>query len=1008
VKDFKTAISMNLIRNCPVTVEDINNSEKIFGADIPSMKGKVTRKKPTPVVEDIIELPEELRMTQKHVTLCVDVMHVNSLTFLTTISRNLYYRSAQHIKTTSKAEFMKAFKTLFMMYHNAGFIIKNINADNAFKPLMEEMSKFNVRMNFTSAQEHVPEAENNIRRIKERVRATYHQLPYKHLCKALVIMIVMESAKKFNFFPARNGVSKYYSPRMILHKRNIDYEKHCKFALGEYVQAHTEPSPSNTNEERTIDCIYLRYIDNEQGGHQLLNLNTNKIIARRNLTRAVITKTIIQRVHDIAIMEGMTRGIKMHTSIPGVHEEVSSDEEEVTQDSDYDEMLPDEIYENMNTEMEDTFGTDGNEENVVDTFEIDEHVEEENENNDTENDGENNEQLEPSEEHENNDAENDEESEKVTTRGGRVVKPPSRYGFNNLQVRVKEYNIEEARVLVNIMQCMEQKFQFAQRYTINKSTMKFGNRARQAARSELQQLNKRMVFTPIHRKDITKEEMEKSMESLMFVTEKRDGTVKARACANGSAQREYIVREKAASPTVISESVFITSCIDARESRDVMTCDIPNAFVQTEIQNQEIGERIIMKIRGTLLEILVEMYPEKYSEYVVEEGGRRTLYVVMLKALYGMMMSSLLYYLKFREDLEGIGFLVNPYDPCVANRIVKDGQHTVIWHVDDLKSTHANSVVNDDFFSWLKKKYANDGVGEVKVTRGKRHQYLGMKLVFASGGKLKIDMVDYFDKMCREFPEELDGDTKYPWTEKLFAVDKNSDVLNTERKNSFHTHTMKTMYLAKRARPDILPAVIFLSSRVKKPTLQDWTKLRKMMNFIWRTKDEVITLECKNNEIITWYVDAAFAVHDDMKSHTGAVMTLGMGSVCSYSLKQKVNARSSTEAELIGVDDVVSKILWTRKFLKEQGLEIKQNIVFRDNTSSMKLEENGRMSAGKRTRHFDIKYFYISDLIKRKEIEIKYCPTGSMWADYMTKPLVGSPTYGTSALTKQQHAPPLL
>jgi len=165
--------------------------------------------------------------------------------------------------------------------------------------------------------------------------------------------------------------------------------------------------------------------------------------------------------------------------------------------------------------------------------------------------------------------------------------------------------------------------------------------------------------------------------------------------------------------------------------------------------------------------------------------------------------------------------------------------------------------------------------------------------------------------MCEEFPEGLDGETKYPWTEKLFSVDKNSPVLSTESSNSFQTHTMKVMYLAKRARPDVLPAVIFLSSKVKTPTLQDWAKLRKMMNFIWRTKDEVMTLEYKNSEIITWFVDASFAVHSEMKSHTGATMTLGKESVSSYSLKQKVNARSSTEAELIGVDDLVSKILWT-------------------------------------------------------------------------------------------------
>ena len=487
--------------------------------------------------------------------------------------------------------------------------------------------------------------------------------------------------------------------------------------------------------------------------------------------------------------EIMPRGIKMHTSIAGVRDEVNSCEKEIAGDVDdkyknHDEMEPDEIYEIMNTEMENTFENDGNEESTSDRFENNLHAEEERKDSD---------QLESSVEQKNDDNEENGNSEAIRTRVGRFIKPPSRFGFNNLQMRIEEYNTDEARVLVNIMQCMEQKFQFAQRYTLNKSTMKFGNRARQAARSELLQLNKRMVFRPIHRDDITKEEMEKSMESLMFLTEKRDGTVKARACANGSVQREYVMRGKAASPTVISESGFITSTIDAKENRDVMACDIPNAFVQTEIKEQEIGKRIIMKIRGSLLEILIEMDPEKYNEYVVLEIGRRIVYVVMLKALYGMMMSSLLYYLKFRGDLEGIGFRVNPYDPCVANRIVRNRQHTVIWHVDVLKSSHVNSKVNDDFLNWLKKKYANDGVGKVTVTRGKRHVYLGLTLFFLGEGKLKIDMVDYINKMCEEFPERLDGETKYPWTETLFSVDKNSPVLSTESSNSFHTHTMKVM-----------------------------------------------------------------------------------------------------------------------------------------------------------------------------------------------------------------------
>ena len=110
----------------------------------------------------------------------------------------------------------------------------------------------------------------------------------------------------------------------------------------------------------------------------------------------------------------------------------------------------------------------------------------------------------------------------------------------------------------------------------------------------------------------------------------------------------------------------------------------------------------------------------------------------------------------------------------------------------------------------------------------------------------------------------------------------------------------------------------------------------------------------------------------------------------SISTKQKVNTRSSTEVELVGLEDAISKILWAKSFMASQGFEIEANIVYRDNTSSMKLEENGRESASKRTRHFNIKYFYITDLIKRKEVCIKYCPTAEMNADYMTKPLTGA------------------
>ena len=251
-------------------------------------------------------------------------------------------------------------------------------------------------------------------------------------------------------------------------------------------------------------------------------------------------------------------------------------------------------------------------------------------------------------------------------------------------------------------------------------------------------------------------------------------------------------------------------------------------------------------------------------------------------------------------------------------------------------------------------------------------------------------MAYYVKKMLADFPEKLRNGVLCPWTERLFKVDDKSAPLSDDKAKIFYTFVMKGMFLCKRARPDIQPAIAFLSTRVRAPSKQDWDKLMRLMAFLKETENDVLTLELGDRQRIEWYVDAAFAVHPDYKGHTGAISTLGRGAFSAISTKQKVNARSSTEAELIGIDDIISKILWSKRFIEAQGFPLETNVIYRDNTSSMKLEQNGRASASKRTRHFNIKYFYITDLIQRKECSIKYCPTAEMVGDYHTKPLTGA------------------
>lgn len=137
----------------------------------------------------------------------------------------------------------------------------------------------------------------------------------------------------------------------------------------------------------------------------------------------------------------------------------------------------------------------------------------------------------------------------------------------------------------------------------------------------------------------------------------------------------------------------------------------------------------------------------------------------------------------------------------------------------------------------------------------------------------------------------------------------------------------------------------------------------------------MLTLEANNPQVIKWWVDASFAVHQDMRSHKGGVMSLGKGAFCSTSTRPKINTESLTEAELVGVDDVMGQLLWTRHFLEVQGHEINENILCQDNVSSTLPEKNGRGSSGKRTRHINVQYFFVTDRIQNNDLTVEHCPT---------------------------------
>jgi hypothetical protein len=212
----------------------------------------------------------------------------------------------------------------------------------------------------------------------------------------------------------------------------------------------------------------------------------------------------------------------------------------------------------------------------------------------------------------------------------------------------------------------------------------------------------------------------------------------------------------------------------------VATLDIPGARMQAVIDKV-----VHVRFEGEIAKMLVRMDPKLYQKYVRDENGKAVLYVELLKALYGTLRASLLFWKLLSSKLILRWFKINPYDWCVANKIIDGKQCTVLWHVNDLNISHVNDEVNTDII----KKF-NDEFGKespITITRGKVHDYLGMTLDYSEKGKVKIKMLDYVDKMLADLQAEMDGESPSPVANHLLTVNGDQTKVNEKKAHFFHT-----------------------------------------------------------------------------------------------------------------------------------------------------------------------------------------------------------------------------
>jgi hypothetical protein len=332
-----------------------------------------------------------------------------------------------------------------------------------------------------------------------------------------------------------------------------------------------------------------------------------------------------------------------------------------------------------------------------------------------------------------------------------------------------------------------------------------------------------------------------------------------------------------------------------------------------------------------------------------------------------------------------MGFELNPYDACVANKTIEVTQCSVVWYVDDNKISHVNPNVVTDIILKIEERF-----GKMTVTRGKVHSFLGMSFTFNKDTTVTISMKEYVQQCITESHLHVARKAASPAKKDLFEINKSLSMVPKDQADTFHSVVAKLLFVSLHGRPDILLAVSFLCTRVSKATTQDQQKLQRLLEYLNGTLDLTLTIGADDlNSIYTW-VNASYAVQPNIKSHTGGVMSMGAGGIVCKSTKQKLNKKSSTEADLVGATDYIPNTIWSKKVLEAQGHNITTNFFEQDNVSAIRIEKNGRASAGKQSSHIDIRYFFMKDRLKTDGIDIRHCPTEQMLADFFTKPLQGS------------------
>ena len=1028
------ALQLGALHGCQISPSDITRATTIYGPSVAALRGRTTAQRPLPFPSQV---PRDRAVAPQ--SMFVDLFKAQSLDFLITYVRPLNHLLVTAVSKTDLQTLRRTLRNHLGTYGQRRITVEHIYSDNekGITAMASDFAGAGITLHQSGPGMHVHTIERQIRMVKEGVRTGLAALPYS-CCDLLFKFLVGFTVTRANMFPNTTSMDTL-SPFQILYNRPVNVTRDAHLEFGALYEV-TSRTGDNTMAPRTISALGLAQTPNGTGTCQFLNIGSWTIFSANHFKQVPMTSEIISILNSYAVKDKRPptatplfsyRGLPLidvpiddvdaplpvypyvRTKVP-THEDHPYVRTEVPTHEDHPYVRTDVPTHDDHPYVRTEVPTHDDPSNYVRQTPsaptpfipprpiLDSHVDmplsgapiradslsTPNYANVTRGEPDTGTHpIEPTLDQEADDPDTPDlvEEEEDTPL---LKTPPTAQPYSHPQRDRRPPD----RLNLTLLSSFH--------VTSNKALKENRAEAEPAILLELRNLLNKKAFHGIHISSLTDLQRRGIINSTMNITQKftpsSDGQgrvkdkLKARLVGGGNRQdRTSYSREEISSPTVSTTSILLLSQLAAAEKRDVISLDIGCAYLNASMPKSNPDKAVFMRIAPEIATFLIMLDPTM-QPFLMKNG---CITVEIDQALYGCIESAVLWYQELSSMLKKQGYEPNALDPCVFNSTRTYGQVTVAVYVDDLLITGNDPIAMESLIDALRDRYK-----DLKIVRGKIHNYLGMVLNFTrptyvtvsqEGMTLDIIRGKPLDAVTPHTPGAKKTPSKTPAPAYLFDTSQDTPFLPTSGKAVFHRTAAQILFLGTHSRPDIILANSFHTKRVLSPTLEDSAKLVRTLSYLESTADLALTLQCHLPPRVYTFIDAAHGVHPDKKGHTGVCATMGTGMFYAKSTAQKINTTSSCQSELVALAKGLQQSIWTRSFLIAQGYPKMPISVYQDNTSTIKLVENGR-STSELSRHISIGYFWIHDLIKRGVITVEYCPTEDMVADYFTKPLQGS------------------